>query len=496
MAKKIEDIIVIGGSASGLAAALALSNQGYRVRVFEKDGGPLPTTRVEAFEDWDRKGAPQVRTSHGFIARLRNLLKNEFPGLYQELLDEGAYDTSMADLWPPTIEDTSPQPGDEEVCMLACRRITFDWVLRRHVERNPLVTVEAGCACVGLLAEDDAATGLKRVTGVRIRREDGSEEEHRADLVVDASGRRTGLDEWLEGAGAPRPRQESEHCGYFICSRFYKMRPGMEEPPDARGFNAVDLGYMAALLVRGDSGIFSIMLATPRDDAEFKQLVKPERFDAAVKAIPLFAPWIEEGRADPITDVRGFGQVMNTRRYFLDERGEPIVLGFVAVGDTAMHTNPAYGRGVTQSFLYAQLLAQAVAGSGGDLRELSLNLERRVEEELGPWYQHALKTDRQTRAARERQAKRKAEPQSTQVDPDEFMRSVMSEGVGVAMRTDPVVFRAGMRVYNMLALPKTMQGDPELMKRVMKVWQERENRAPQVNGPERDQMLEILRRAA
>ena len=67
-------IIVVGGGIAGLSTALACARDGHEVIVLERDDTPMPPSADAAFE-WRRKGAPQVRHSHAFLARLRNLLR-------------------------------------------------------------------------------------------------------------------------------------------------------------------------------------------------------------------------------------------------------------------------------------------------------------------------------------------------------------------------------------------------------------------------------------
>src|SRR3954471_7727869 len=122
--------IVIGAGVAGLGSALALSRAGHRVTLLERDATPLPADPDAAFE-WDRRGAPQARHSHALLARLRNLLRDRFPDVLDDLLEAGATEMRFADMMPPTIDDPSPRPGDEDLVALACRRTTFEWVLRR-----------------------------------------------------------------------------------------------------------------------------------------------------------------------------------------------------------------------------------------------------------------------------------------------------------------------------------------------------------------------------
>ena len=222
-------IVILGGSMTGLGAALLLARDGHDVTVLEKDAAPLPATPVEAFETWERRGAPQVRHSHAFLARLRNLLHTELPDVLARLLEEGAEELRFLDLLPPTLEDRSPRPDDDELTMLGCRRLTFEWVLRRIVDQEPGITFRDGTAVSGLVP-GPARDGRPTVAGVEI---DGRDPVV-ADLVVDAMGRRSPLPRFLEAIDVPRPREESEDSGIFYCSRFYRSAGRRTRPSATR----------------------------------------------------------------------------------------------------------------------------------------------------------------------------------------------------------------------------------------------------------------------
>ena len=164
-------VIVVGGGVSGLGMALVLARRGHNVTVVERDHTPMPNTADEAFE-WDRRGAPQVRHSHAFLARLRNLLVSDYPDVYAALLSEGATEMRFGDDLPAEMVGFIRQPDDDELVMLACRRTTFEWVLRRAALAEGRVTFLTGVGVDGVLAtrSDDAATVI---TGVRLA--DGTE---------------------------------------------------------------------------------------------------------------------------------------------------------------------------------------------------------------------------------------------------------------------------------------------------------------------------------
>lgn len=87
---------MIGGSISGLAAGLALRVAGHRVHIIESDPISDYDTPLEAFELWDRRGSPQSRHAHAFLARLHQLIKTP-PVLLERLLAVGAEELSFKD---------------------------------------------------------------------------------------------------------------------------------------------------------------------------------------------------------------------------------------------------------------------------------------------------------------------------------------------------------------------------------------------------------------
>jgi len=196
-----KQVVIVGGSVAGLFAALALSRQGHRITLLEGEALPDCASPVEAFDRWERRGAPQARHSHAFLARLHNGIRDRTPELYADLLEAGAEPLRFADLVEATFEKPELVPEDDEIVLLACRRITLDWVLRRHVERTTDARYRDGVKVVGLLADKDQASGLPRVTGVRLKGASGEDETLPADLVVDASGRNTQLADWLGAIG-------------------------------------------------------------------------------------------------------------------------------------------------------------------------------------------------------------------------------------------------------------------------------------------------------
>jgi 2-polyprenyl-6-methoxyphenol hydroxylase-like FAD-dependent oxidoreductase len=489
-------VAIAGAGIAGLGAALALARAGHRVTLLERDATPLPATPVAAFESWERRGAPQVRHSHAFLARLRNLLRDRAPDVLAALLAAGAEELPLANLLRPGIDDASPRPGDEDLVLLACRRITFEWVLHRLVEREPNVTLRDGCDVRGLVVDGELA-GRPRVAGLRFAGADG-EEVLRADLVVDACGRRSPLARWLTAAGLPEPEEVSEPCGVYYCSRFYKLRDGVTAPERETTIGA-DLGYLKYAIFHGDGRIHSVTFAAAPEDKPLRALLREAPFEAAARRFPGIARWIDPAIAEPITPVYGMDGLRNTRRT-LSADGEPRVAGVVALADAAIHTNPLYGRGCTFALLHAWALADAASACAGDVLAAARALDAATEREIVPWYQLTLQQDRDAAAWAAQLRGEGAAPKpgangAGTVDPRAYFRDVMQRGLIPALRLDATVLRAFSRSFNLLDPPGDLMRRPDVLQRVLKVYQAREQREEPRLGPSRSELIEILNAA-
>lgn len=464
---------MVGAGAAGLGSALALSPQGHRVTVIERDGAGLPPTADAAFDQWPRRGAPQVRHSHAFLARLRNLLRDRAPEVLAELLAAGATEVRFVDHPPPRVGKLDPEPDDDDLVALACRRTTFEWVLRRHVLNTATVELRAGVV-EGLIAGPSSEAGIPHIAGVRL----AGGEELRADVVVDASGRRSPLPTWLARLGAAPVEEEEDDTGIVYSSRFYRLRPGMDVPYKG-GLVVADLGYLKYAVFGGDNATFSITFGIYADDKEMRQLLSPGPFTRTADILVGTRPWVEPDRAEPITGVEVMAKLINRRRRFVVD-GQPLATGVFPVGDSSICTNPLYGRGCTLAMVQAYLLADVLAEHPEDPLAAGRAFDAATRAEIEPWYRASTDQDRSSgeRAAFD-------------------MASLVRDGLLPAARSDPLVFRAFVRSFNLLREPGAIMNDPQVVKRVLAAWQERETRPPSESlGPEREELLGILASAS
>src|SRR5215218_4235605 len=218
--------VVLGASMGGLAAAGVLADVYGRVTVVDRDLLPAPGVQ--------RKGVPQGRHAHGLLARGREILEELFPGLTQELLDQGALrgDITWDMRWG--LDGGMHRRVRSGMEGLLASRPLLEAQVRARLLALPNVRAIEVCDVSGLVSSEDNA----RVTGVRVRRQgtDGAEETIAADLVVDAGGRGSRTPAWLEALGYAPPEEEQVKIGVGYASRFYRRSP--EDFGGALGFFA------------------------------------------------------------------------------------------------------------------------------------------------------------------------------------------------------------------------------------------------------------------
>ena len=399
---KSKRILIVGGSVGGLASALALKNSGHELVIVERDPAPPEIAPDDAFETWERGGVAQFRHAHILLARLQTEIRDHHPELLEELKQAGITLSAIEEMLPPTqLGRVPPDPSDGDLSHLWGRRATFEYVLRRHVGRLPHVRFEHGVQVTGLLSERGSNGGGNgvRISGLELSRGDVREPLH-GDLVIDASGARSKAPEWLEAFGV-KVAIELHASQYAYFCRHYRLRDIHASPP-RRGTGA-NLDYLWYGLFCAEHGHFSIALACPTDETELiARLKRPEGFDAACRELPLIAPWIAAG--DLHGKVLGAGKLANRWLKFGDQGG-PELLGFIALGDAHLHTNPMYGRGCSSAFIQAHVLAEALAASD-DPREQARRYYARSWELIRPHFESAVAADRMflSRASQERGA--------------------------------------------------------------------------------------------
>jgi 2-polyprenyl-6-methoxyphenol hydroxylase-like FAD-dependent oxidoreductase len=201
-------VIVVGGGPIALPTSLLIAKQRPNATARQRDPEPPPKTPEEATGGWARPGVMQFRLVNFLMPRGRQLLDEHLTEVTALLAASGTPRYNGLATMPPSVTDRAPRPGDERFATLATRRQLLEYAMATVAE--PAVDVRRGVHVTGLLSD-----GRWRVTGVQLRGP-----ELPADLVIDASGRRSPLPGWLAAIGADDPAEESEDLGFVYYGRF------------------------------------------------------------------------------------------------------------------------------------------------------------------------------------------------------------------------------------------------------------------------------------
>ena len=482
-----ERVLVLGAGMAGLFTALALAPGDREVVVLERDPAPPEGGVDEAFLTWHRRGVGQLRHSHGFLARMRNVIKARHPVLLDELRQSGCREISFTDMMPAGLRKTyEPQAGDEDMIILTSRRTSFEYVVRRYVAALPGVSIIPDAFVRQLIISAEAGEPM-RVLGATGER-DGKAQDWLADVTIDAQGRLSEARDQIIAAGGA-VFEQTEPCGILYFTRHYRRTAADPAPTSAPASG--DLDYVKFGRFPGDNGCFSITLAVPEVETALRQaVVRPETFDQVCTLLPGLTAWVDPAGSEPISRVFGMGELNSHWRGFVSPERRAIS-GFFAVGDSLIRTNPLYGRGCSFAAVESEIL-RAVLDEAAEPAARARLYDRRVTEALQPFYEDMCAQDRGAIA----RAAHALDPTYRAPLRSKVLQSFLGDGVRIAVRADVELLRGALREFNMVDPPRAWLMRPSNMLKVVGRWA----RGPAANaslyppalGPDRAEMMQAL----
>jgi 2-polyprenyl-6-methoxyphenol hydroxylase-like FAD-dependent oxidoreductase len=461
------DVLIIGGGICGLISAMLLAREGRRVTVLEHDPAEPPATIEDAWDRWDRPGVAQFRQPHNLLPRCRIELDANLPELVTAMDKAGGAWFHTLSAWPARLADRSGREGDDRFWTITGRRPFLDSVFGWAAEEHDRVSVVRGVKVVGLLTEHRGGiphvVGARTATGARFR----------ADLVVDAMGRRSPLPRWIQAAGGRPPIEEAEDRGFMYYTRYFRSPGGVL--PELLGRTLTHLGTISILTQPGDNGTHSVTLFASTGDSALKRLRHVDVWSNVVAACQPQAHWLA---GEPISDIVAMGGIVDRYRRFVVD-GTPCATGIVPVADAAMCTNPSSGRGISLGLVHAVRLRDVVRAAPADPAALVHRFDEITETELRPWYDAQAAMDRARWTDIE--ALRHGRPPPP--------RAGLTSGLSAAAAVDPDAFRGALDVAGCLATPEQVLARPGMVDRVRRAI---DSPPPPPPGPSRDQLLAIV----
>ncbi|RUT96510.1 FAD-dependent oxidoreductase [Mesorhizobium sp. USDA-HM6] len=394
----------------------------------------------------------------------------ELPGLTDTLLQAGCVWMDFFDpqSLPPAMTDRAPRPGDEAMRFVTGRRPAIEWAVAEMAQAAPNVTIRRGTKVRELLTGTSAIPGVPHIAGVRTT----SGEEIRADLVIDAMGRRSPACAWILEAGGRSPIEEAEDSNFVYFTRYFSGK----ERPRRMGRLLTPMGLFSILTLDGDNDTWSVTLFTSSRNKAMRALRDTATFHRVVKACPLQAHWLD---GEPITHVLLMAGVIDRYRRFVVD-GRPVVTGYAAVGDAWACTNPSAGRGLSVGLLHAQLLRNVLRRHVDDPVAFHQGYHAETERQVGPFYRNQIAADRA------RIAEINALAEGLPVPPPNPTMAKLLAAAG----EDADVFRGVIEIAMCVSLPQDVIARPHVAAKLAEL----DGRAlpPNANIMDRQRMASLL----
>jgi 2-polyprenyl-6-methoxyphenol hydroxylase-like FAD-dependent oxidoreductase len=464
------DVIVTGGGIVGTCAAMLLAKDGHQVTVLERDPAEPPNDPSGAWTDWERRGVNQFRLLHYLQPRFRNIAARELPEVVSALEHAGALRFSFIENLPESITG-GVRDGDDRYTALSARRPVAEAAVAGVARETPGLEVRRGVAVTGLLT-GPSADGAPHVAGVRT---DTGDELH-ADVVVDATGRRSPLPTWLAAIGAAPVDEEIDDAGFVYYGRHFRSGDG--SIPPVIGPPLFYCGSVALLVLPADNGTWGIGVIGVSGDKALRGVTDTDRWTELVRAFPLHAHWLD---GEPLDERVVTMAKLEDRRRRLVVDGAPVATGVLTLGDSWACTNPSVGRGISIGMIHAVALRDLLRGAPDDPHKTALAWDEVTRTTVDPYYDSTVTHDRH------RLGSMQAAIDGRSYEGDADWR--LFEQFSSVSTSDPELFRAFLDIANVLAPADAVLSRPEVVSKTAALARDPGDDPPL--GPTREQAVAI-----
>lgn len=462
-------IVVIGGGICGLAAGMMLADDGHQVTVLERDPAPAPTGHQD-ISSWERRSVAQFGLPHWMVPRGTSIIRESLPKVHDLLCDNGALRFNIVKYLLDGQPDAAFTDDDDRFDLVSGRRGMVEWAFATAAETHPNLEIQRGVAITGLIADSDGRS-VPHVSGLRL--ENG--ETVTADLIVDATGRKSPTPKWLEEIGASAPTEVSAESGFAYYARYFRSPDGHPEilAPILTAYES-----FSALTLPADNGTWSMTIYGLVEDKPLRRLRELDVYERVVESLPLHRHWID---AEPLGDmVSMVGVVDRERSYVID--GVPCATGLVTIGDALVCTNPSLGRGMTLGLMHVEILRDVVASHIDNPMDLAMALHDRTTADLTPYHDATTRMDR----ARSTEMQIYAAGNTPDPTPEEKIAAVVRDHAML----DPTMARFYSEVMSCTALADEVLARPGVFERIIELGEGPQPAA--LAGPDRAQLLELV----